>query len=339
MVAKNQLQGTNYDRILLYLNLPEEGEETFEFLDEIHTIAKNYYGEDATIVLAGNSTSQYDLKKTFARDNTVVNVVSILAVLAVLLFTFKSAGMPILLIAVIEGCIWINFSYPTIAHKNLFFMGYLIVSSIQMGANIDYAIVVSSRYQEIKGTMSKRDAIIDTMNYAFPTIVTSGTMLAMAGIMIGLMTSEPCISGIGECLGRGTIISILAVLFALPQILLFGDKIIDLTSFDVNIPATTIQKRETGVIYMDGLVQGHIEGTFVGTIHGTIIGNVDVRVRSGNVEQAEELEEDEDERALLIESHEVAEETDSVETSEETVAEEPTEETAEAEKGGDQDAE
>jgi predicted RND superfamily exporter protein len=299
IVARNQLQGNNYDRILFYLNLPEEGDETFAFLDEMHEIARDYYGEEANIILAGNSTSQYDLQKTFARDNTVVNIVSMLAVLAVLLFTFKSAGMPILLIAVIEGCIWLNFSYPAIAGKNLFFMGYLIVSSIQMGANIDYAIVVSSRYQEVKKTMNKRDAIIDTMNYAFPTIATSGTMLAMAGIVIGLMTSEPCISGIGECLGRGTIISIIAVLFALPQILLFGDKIIDLTSFDVNIPTAAMQQRESGVVYIDGVVQGHIDGEFIGAIRGTIIGNVDIRVKSGN----STIQSDNTDEMLKIEEH------------------------------------
>jgi predicted RND superfamily exporter protein len=288
MVAKNQLQGENYDRILLYLTLPEEGDETFAFLDELHTIAKSYYGEDADIILAGNSTSQYDLKTTFSRDNTVVNVVSMLAVLAVLLFTFKSAGMPVLLIMVIEGCIWLNFSYPTIRGENLFFMSYLIVSSIQMGANIDYAIVVSSRYQEVKHEMSRRDAIIDTMNYAFPTIVTSGTMLAVAGILIGQMTSQPCISGIGQCLGRGTIISIIAVLFALPQILLFGDKIIDKTSFDMNVSLPITQKKESGLVYLDGTVQGHIDGDFVGTIRGTVVGHVDVRLRSGKEQDQEE---------------------------------------------------
>jgi uncharacterized membrane protein YdfJ with MMPL/SSD domain len=213
-----------------------------------------------------------------------------LAVLAVLLFTFKSAGMPVLLILVIEGCIWLNFSFPTITHTNLFFMGYLIVSSIQMGANIDYAIVVSSRYQEVKRTMSRRDAIIDTMNYAFPTIVTSGTMLAMAGVLIGQMTSEPCISGIGQCLGRGTIISIIAVLFALPQILLFGDKIIDLTSFDMNVSLPLTQKKESGFVYLDGVVSGHIDGDFVGVIKGTVIGNVDVRLRSGTAAETDAID-------------------------------------------------
>ena len=182
-IAKDQLQGENYSRILVYLNLPEEGDETFAFLDRMHDMAGVYYPEDE-VLIPGESMSQYDLYKTFQVDNTVVNVVSILAVLVVLLFTFKSAGMPVLLILVIQGAIWINFSFPALQNKPLFFMSYLIVSSIQMGANIDYAIVISGRYMELKDKMSKEQAIIETMNFAFPTIVTSGTMLAIAGILI-----------------------------------------------------------------------------------------------------------------------------------------------------------
>lgn len=90
-IALDQLQGKNYSRMLIYLNLPEEGEETFAFLDEMHQIAKKYYEEP--VLIPGEATSQYDLYKTFQRDNTVVNVVSILAVLVVLLFTFMSAGI------------------------------------------------------------------------------------------------------------------------------------------------------------------------------------------------------------------------------------------------------
>lgn len=287
-IARSQLQGKEFDRMLLYLNLPEEGEETFTFLQELHDIAKKYYGEEADVVVVGESTSQLDLKTTFARDNMVVNVTSALIVLVVLLFTFRSAGMPILLILVIEGCIWMNFSYPTLTSNNLFFLGYLIVSSIQMGANIDYAIVVSSRYQEVKKIMPARDAIIDTMNFAFPTIVTSGSMMVLAGFLIGNMTSEPCISGIGMCLGRGTIISIIAVLFALPQILLLGDRIIEKTSFDVNLNLPVAPQSATGLVRVDGFVQGHIDGMVVGMMHATIRGNVNLLMQSGNAVPVEE---------------------------------------------------
>lgn len=284
-VAKDQLQGENYSRILVYLNLPEEGDETFAFLDKMHDMAGVYYPEDEVLV-PGESMSQYDLYKTFQVDNTVVNVVSILAVLVVLLFTFKSAGMPVLLILVIQGAIWINFSFPALQSKNLFFMSYLIVSSIQMGANIDYAIVISGRYMELKDKMSKEQAIIETMNFAFPTIVTSGTMLALAGILIGRMSSDGAICGIGQCLGRGTIISIIIVMFALPQILLLGEKVIEKTSFAVSIPLK--MEKTTGLIRVDGIVSGQVEGSIVGEMHGFIRGNANLFVSAGNIEQKQE---------------------------------------------------
>lgn len=273
-MAKDQLQGEDYSRMLVYLTLPQEGEKTFAFLDEMHDIAKSFY--DGTTVVAGESTSQYDLCKTFDRDNVVVSVVSMLAVLVVLLFTFKSAGMPVLLIAVIEGSIWANYAFPAFRSQNVFFMGYLIVSSIQMGANIDYAIVISSRFLELKNEMSKKEAIIETMNFAFPTIITSGAMLALSGVLIGQLTSDPCISGIGEALGRGTFISIFVVMFILPQILLLGEKIIDMTAFQVSVP---IQGRhESGLVRVDGYMSGQINGTFVGEIHGVITGDVNATV-------------------------------------------------------------
>lgn len=286
MFGKNQLQGENYDRMLVYLTLPEESDETFAFLDEMHDIAGKYYS--GKILVCGNSVSQYDLKKTFARDNTVVNVVSILTVLVVLLFTFKSAGMPILLIAVIQGCIWINFSVPTLTHENIFFLGYLIVSSIQMGANIDYAIVIASRYTDLRKTMGRKQSIIDTMNLSFPTIITSGTMLAVAGILIGKMTSNAAIFGIGKSLGRGTLISLFVTMFVLPQILLAGDKIIEKTAFVMNMPIRT--KNVTGLMKVDGLVRGRIEGTVTGTMSAIVRGNVSAYVEAGDVTELTEEE-------------------------------------------------
>lgn len=280
LVAKDQLQGENYSRMLVFLTLPQEGDETFAFLNEMHEIAGHYYDPDKVKVV-GESTSQYDLCKIFQTDNMVVTVVSILAVLAVLLFTFMSAGMPVLLILVIQGAIWINFSVPTITNSNLFFLGYLIVSSIQMGANIDYAIVISGRFMELKNTMSKRDAIIETMNFAFPTIITSGSMLALAGILIGRLTSDAAIYGIGQCLGRGTIISIIIVMFVLPQILLLGEKIIDKTAFVVSSPIHL--QHEAGLVRVDGRINGQVNGVLVGEFHGLIRGDVNAVMVSGSM--------------------------------------------------------
>jgi predicted RND superfamily exporter protein len=286
--GRKQLQGENYSRMLVYLNLPEGGDETYSFLDTVRSVAQSYY-PGGRVLVVGNSTNAYDFKKSFARDNTVVSVVSILIVLVVLLFTFKSAGMPLLLILVIQGSIWVNFSFPTIQNSPLFFMSYLVVSSIQMGANIDYAIVIASRYNDLKDQMSHREAIIETMNFAFPTIVTSGTILAVSGFLIGMMTSEPTICGIGQCLGRGTVISIVLVMFVLPQILLLGAAIIEKTSFEMK--GGLRQHSGAGRLVLDGVVSGHINGTVSGVIHATVDGDVDVRLINGTVKEASDHEE------------------------------------------------
>ena len=278
--AKAQLQGTEYSRMLLYLTLPGSGDETYAFTDNIRDVAKGFY-PDGTVLVAGDSTNEYDFEKSFSRDNTVVSVVSILIVLVVLLFTFNSAGMPLLLILVIQGSIWINFSIPALTNSPLFFMSYLVVSSIQMGANIDYAIVIASRYQELKSRMEHRRAIIETLNFAFPTIVTSGTILTVAGALIGQMTSEPTIAGIGQSLGRGTILSMFLVLFVLPQILLIGSKAVDATSFAV--PKVIHRRELSGHVVVNGVVSGEIRGTVTGVMRATVEGDVDLNLISGDI--------------------------------------------------------
>ena len=286
--GKAQLQGENYNRILIYLSPDlEAGQTTYDFTDTIKQIARKYYPE-GNIYLAGDVTSEYDFQKSFAVDNQVVSIVSILIVLVVLLFTFQSAAMPILLILVIQGAIWLNFSFPTFTNSPLFYLSYLVVSSIQMGANIDYAIVIASRYTELKDKIDHQTAIIETMNFAFPTILTSGTILAVAGILIGQMTSHAAIVGIGQSLGRGTIISIILVLFVLPQILLLGGKLVDKTSF--SMPKVVARSSASGRVRVNGMVQGEVHGTVSGTMNAIVDGDVQLTVLSGKVSQ--EVDED-----------------------------------------------
>ena len=282
--AMLQLRSDNYSRILVYLNLPEEGEETFDFLATIHEEAAKYYSDD--VYLVGNSTSDYDLSSSFVTDNLIISILSALFVIIILLFTFKSAGLPVLLIAVIQGSIWMNFSFPYLQNTSLFFLSYLIVNSIQMGANIDYAIVISSRYMELKQEMSIKDAITETLKQAFPTIITSGAILAAAGILIGQLSSDGTISSIGVCLGRGTIMSIVLVMGVLPQILILGDTIIEKTSF-------TIKKRERtqisgGKIAVTGIVHGYVNGRIDAVVNGIIVGEVDAKIESRNFEELPE---------------------------------------------------
>ena len=283
VMGKQQLEGTDYDRMLVYLTLPEAGDETYRFTDTIRSVAQSYYPKGQVYVV-GNSTNQYEFEKSFQIDNIVVNVVSILIVLAVLLFTFKSAGMPVLLILVIQGAIWMNFSYPTLVHKDVFFLTQLVVSSIQMGANIDYAIVIANRYTDDTKTMRPKEAIIEAMNFAFPTILTSGTILATSGILISFLTTECTINGIGDALGRGTIISIILVMFVLPQILILGGKILEKTSFSMPRVAGR-EHRGSGVVAVDGLITGEIRGNVNGIFRGTIDGEVNVRLLSGKIEE------------------------------------------------------
>lgn len=279
--AKLQLSTENYSRMLLFTNIPEEGEETFAFLDDLHEIVYEYYPDGAYIV--GDSTSDYDLGISFATDNMLVSVLSFLFVLVILVFTFKSAGLPVLLLAIIQGSIWINFSFPVLSGTNIFFMSYLIVSSIQMGANIDYAIVISSRYTELKKQMPIKDAIVETLNFAFPTIISSGAILAIAGMLIGILSSDEAISSIGLCLGRGTFISILLVMFVLPPILLLGDTIIEKTSF--TLKHRDIVQHRSGYMRVNGHVRGYVSGIVDAQISGVIHGELSAQLDSENSDE------------------------------------------------------
>ena len=227
--------------------------------------------------MVGNSTSSRDLSASFVKDNLIISILSALFVILVLLFTFQSAGLPVLLIVVIEGSIWINFSFPTIMNQPLYFLGYLIVQAIQMGANIDYAIVISSHYQELKACMPHKEAIVHALNAAFPTVFTSGTIMASAGLLIGRLSAQPVVSTMGNCLGRGTIISIFLVLFVLPAFLVLGDSIINRTSFQLKgvEPKT---RAATGTVRVKGHVRGYISGVVDADVDGILHGQLNASV-------------------------------------------------------------
>ena len=282
--ARKQLLGDTYTRMLISLDLPEEGEETFAFLQTIHREAERYYDADH-VYLVGDSTSDYDLSVSFARDNVMISVLSVVFVIIVLLFTFQSVGLPLLLILVIQGSIWINFSFPGITRQPIFFMSYLVVTSIQMGANIDYAIVISSWYNELKGNMSRREAVIQALNLSFPTVLTSGSILSAAGFLIGRITTEPAIVGIGECLCRGTLISMFLVMFILPQILFLGDQVVERTRFNLKVPE--VGRTVHGTVYVNGRVRGRISGVVDAHIQGVIYGDVSGMLETGNYQTKE----------------------------------------------------
>lgn len=276
-IARDQLLGEEYSRFVLELSVPVEGEETYAALEKIrNTVARYYDVED--IYLVGNSTSDKDLSSAFGMDNVIITVLTALFVMIILLFTFQSAGLPVLLVLTIQGSIWMNFSLPYLLNEQVYFLGYLVISAIQMGATIDYAIVITSRYMDLKTYMPIKKAIVETLNQAFPTIVTSGSMLVAAGFIISNVSTNAVVAAIGLALGRGTLTSIALVLLVLPQTLLIGDIIIEKTAFNLKydlakpLPAS-------GRIRMNGHIRGYVNGVIEGDFSGIIEGEMGAVVR------------------------------------------------------------
>lgn len=276
-IAKDQLLGEDYSRFVLELNVPVEGEETYETLEKIRNVVGVWYDVN-DIYLVGNSTSDKDLSASFGTDNTIITVLTAVFVMIILLFTFQSAGLPVLLVLTIQGSIWMNFSVPYLLKEPVYFLGYLVVSAIQMGATIDYAIVITSRYMYLKTYMPIKEAIVETLNQAFPTIVTSGSMLVAAGFIISNVSTNAVVAAIGLALGRGTLTSIVLVLLVLPQTLLIGDIIIEKTAFTLKrdmakpLPAS-------GRIRMSGHIRGYVNGVIDGEFTGVIEGEMGAVVR------------------------------------------------------------
>ena len=227
--ARKQLESEKYSRFLVVWDRELEGKATFAAIDEVEGIAKNYYNE---VYVVGDSSSNYEISKSFGTDNLRISIITALLVGIILLFTFQSAALPFILVLTIQGSIWVNFSLPYLANEPMFFLSYLIVSSIQMGATIDYAIVITGRYMVLREECeSKNKAISRTLNEAFPTIITSGTIMAASGFVIGFLTSNATIASLGKTLGIGVLISMILVMFVLPILLYLFDFTIDKTSF------------------------------------------------------------------------------------------------------------
>jgi predicted RND superfamily exporter protein len=275
-VGLEQLRGEHWSRLVFIADVPTEGDETYALLDEIRAIAQDYYGDD--VILVGNSTNAFDLASSFSGDNMKISILTALFVMVILLFTFKSAGLPILLVLTIQGSIWINFSVPVLTGTNLFFLSYLVVSSIQMGATIDYAIVITNRYLELKLEMERKQAAVEALSQSFPTILTSGTIMAVAGFLIGGISTDATIGSVGQTLGRGTVTSIILVMTVLPQLLMLGDALIERTAITLNRDRK--QRFNQGTMRLDGHIRGHVSGFVDGEFKGVLHGSVDALIES-----------------------------------------------------------
>ena len=219
----NQLESENCSRIVLSVEVDYEGEETTKLIDEIKKIAKKYYPD--TYYMAGEGVSTYDLQKTITEDMVKVNLIAVGAVFVVLLLTMKRISVPVILVLTIETAIWINLAVPYYLETPLFYIAYLIISSVQLGATVDYAILFTDRYKENREKFDKKESIVETISNVTVSILTSAIVLTVVGFLLGIISTHGLLSQLGYLLGRGTLCSLVAVLFVLPGFLYLSDKL------------------------------------------------------------------------------------------------------------------
>ena len=220
----SQLISKNYSRMVLSVDVPYEGEETFALVEQVRNIAQKYYSD--TYYLAGEGVSTYDLMETVTDDMVKVNLMAIAAVFIVLLLSLRSISLPIVLVLSIETAIWINLSIPYFMDTPIFYIAYLIISSIQLGATVDYAILMTDRYKENREMMNKKAAVIQTISDVTVSILTSGSVLTVVGLLLGYITTNQLLGQLGIFIGRGAILSLIIVLFVLPGLLYLFDPLI-----------------------------------------------------------------------------------------------------------------
>ena len=212
-----QLRSDNYSRMVISVGVDYEGDETFALVEKIRDIAQSYYEDD--YYLAGQGVSTYDLMDTITADMVKVNLVAIGAVFVVLLLTMRSVRTPVVLVLAIETAIWINLTIPYLQHKPLFYIAYLIISSVQLGATVDYAILFSDRYKECRESLSRKESIVETISQTTASVLTSGVVMITVGFLLGIISTHGLLSQLGYLLGKGTICSLITVLFVLPGLL------------------------------------------------------------------------------------------------------------------------
>lgn len=217
-----ELESENYRRMILSVNADYEGDETFSLVAKIRSTAEQYY--PGKYYLAGEGVSTCDLKDTITADMTKVNLVAIAAVFLILLLTMKNLLLPVILVAVIETAVWINFTIPYLTGQSVFYIAYLIISSIQLGATVDYAILLTERYRENRESMDKKTAVKETVAGCTASILTSGTVMTVVGFLLGKISTHGVLSELGTFLGIGTLLSMGMVLFVLPGLLYLSDR-------------------------------------------------------------------------------------------------------------------
>ena len=225
----DQFYSENYARLVVYTDTSQEGGAAFETVEDITDAAKKYYSENVYSV--GQSANMYDIKTVVQKDNQLTNLIAVITIFLTLLVTFKSGTLPFFLLLTIESAIWINLSIPYFTGVSINYIGYLVLNTVQLGATVDYAILLTVTYMRNRRIMQKNEAIHKALGSSFRSILVSATTLATAGFTLAGTSSNPLIADIGVLLGRGTLLSMTMVLIFLPAMLLIFDKIIGKTTY------------------------------------------------------------------------------------------------------------
>ncbi len=222
----SKLRTDKYDRIAVSVAVPIESANTFDLVEKIYGIADKYYPDE--YYFAGSGVSMYDLKQVVTSDMVRVNMIAILSVFFILLLMMKNLLLPVILVLTIETAIWFNMSISYVTGAPLFYIAYLIISSVQLGATVDYAILFTNRYKENRLELGLRpfDCIVTTISDTAVSILTSAIAVSVMGFLLGIFSSQRVIAQIGMLLGRGTLCSLFAVLFILPGLLAVFDRLV-----------------------------------------------------------------------------------------------------------------
>ena len=217
-----QLHTGNYSRILIFVRSASESDLAFRCSDELQSIIKKYYPEDSHVV--GMTPSTQDIKQVITSDYNFVNLLSLLGVALVILFTFKSGIIPIVVMIPIEVAIFINMAIPYLLGDQMIYMGYIIVSCLQLGATVDYSILLTNNYLDYRVIMEKKNAAVHAISKSALSILTSGTILTTVGYGLYFTSTVAAIADMGRLVGRGALFSMLLVLSLLPALLLLCDR-------------------------------------------------------------------------------------------------------------------
>jgi predicted RND superfamily exporter protein len=222
------LRSNGYDRIIISGSTNAESEEAFKLVEEIRSASKKYYGDG--FLLAGENVANMDIKDVITKDSLKVLLTGIIAIGVILLINFKSVSLPLVLLLVIEGAVWINLSLPYFQGENLNYIGYQIISSVQLGATVDYAILLTRRYIDARKTKAKKEAAVFTLHTTTGSILPPALILTAAGYLLGFVSTNGVVSQMGAILGRGTLLSAFMSLVVLPHLLMLLDTFIKKTT-------------------------------------------------------------------------------------------------------------